>query len=123
MKKIIVLILSVIFFLTSGLALADNKRRLYREKNSRQERVYKKNHNHPYHQPRGHAYGHYRKHHQDRYKGYKYRGHYRWHEWRHERNRDRYRHGRYHHDDNGYMMFSYCNKNGDEKICFSISID
>lgn len=126
MKKIIILVITAIF-LTSGMAFsADRQRKDNQRKGYHKEEQYRKYpKNHPHHQPRGRAYGHYKNHHNDRYRGYKYRGHYRWHDWNYERSRhyDRYRNGRYHHDDNGYLMFSYCNKKNGEKMCFSISID
>ena len=117
MKKLIILILTAIF-LTSGVAFGDKKVRKYTKggkyqgkgyHQEEQHRVRQFPKNHPYHHPRGHAYGHYKHRHNDRYRGYRYRGHYRWQDWNYERHRHyhRYRDGRYHHDDNGYLMFSY----------------
>lgn len=120
MKKIILLVIALVF-LTSGLSFAGQRDKKQEKRGYNKEQRYPKNH--PRYRPRGYAYGHYK--HRDRYRGYRYNGHYMWHEWNKERqhHRDRYRDGRYHHDDNGYLMFSYCNKENGEKVCFSISID
>jgi hypothetical protein len=122
MKKIIMIIIALIF-LTSGVSFSGQQqgKRHNKDQTYKEKKIYPRNH--PYNQPRGYAYGHYK--HRDRYRGYKYKGHYRWSEWNRERHHyhDRYRDGRYHHDDNGYLMFSYCNRNNGEKVCFSISID
>jgi len=125
MKKTIILVIALVF-LTSGFGFSGQRDKQEKRGYSKKEQKYNRYpKHHPKHQPRGRAYGHYNHHERDRYRGYKYNGHYMWHDWNRERqhHRDRYRDGRYHHDDNGYLMFSYCNQDKGEKVCFSISID
>lgn len=123
MKKTIAVIVTIIFFfglpiLTYG---GQKDKRYKKNDRGRYERVYRDDH--PIHHPHGKAYGHYKKHHWKRYRHHKYKRHYHWHEWdRHRHEYKRYHHRRYHHDDNGYLMFSYCEDNGG-RVCFSISID
>ncbi len=102
--------------------IKDKRGRNYKiDERGKYRRVYKKDH--PVYHKRNRVYRHYKNPRHHRYQGYKYGGHYSWREWK--RNRHMYRHHkhqRYHHDDRGYLMFSFCN---DEKgtRCFSFSID
>ena len=140
--KIIIMLISIVFLL-SGVAYSgqsgykDQKASLLilmakREKQKKQyqnqdrrRRDQDRRGYHPRHQQRGRAYGHYKRDRNHRYRGNRYRGHYSWRQWQRERDRyhRRYRSGDYHHDDNGFLMFSYCNREKGEKMCFSISID
>ncbi len=78
---------------------------------------------HPRHHNSGHKYKRYTKNWNNKYREHKYKRHYKWNKWNRERHHPRYRNGKYHHDDNGYMMFSFCNQERGDKVCFSISID
>lgn len=123
MKKAIAIIVAMIFFF--GLPImtyAGQKDKRYKKNNRGQyERVYKKEH--PRNHPRGKKYGHYKHKRQERYRHHKYQKHYTWNGWsRHRHEYRRYHHKRYHHDDNGYLMFSFC-QDRDAQVCFSISID
>ena len=121
MKKIIIMVISIIFLFT-GMVFADGKREYKKNKNNdRYERVYPQDH--PMHHSRGNEYGHFKNGRNRRYDGYIYERHYTWKEWHRNRHHPRYTRGRYHHDDNGYLMFSFCNWKNNQKICFSVGID
>jgi hypothetical protein len=123
MKKTIAVIVTMIFFF--GLPIltyaGQGNKRYKKNERGRYERVYPKNH--PYNHPRGRAYGHYKDHRNMHRRNYKYKRHYTWHQWkRHHHEYNRYYNRIYHHDDRGFLMFSFC-EDRDQRVCFSISID
>lgn len=125
MLKRLILIVSIIIFITSG-AIAASKY-VHHQHQFHPSPV--KNHTdtginpyHPYfHQHNGHGihqhgtkYGH------SKYKNYRYMGHYFWKEWREQRHC--YPDGVYRMDDDDVMtMYSYC-KSGSNWRCYSMSI-
>lgn len=129
MKRLFTIIIVMIFSFSIPLLsyAGGSGGRKYQRSPQRVERNYRQNHS--YHMDRsdrdmhGHMYGIYKKPHNRRWSRYKYRGHYRWNEWMHERNRPIYRGGHYHHDDNGHLMFSFCENQESQGMCFSIGID
>ena len=132
--KNLLIFLSIIIFSFSMISFANadrykgNKkgdRDRYQERNygdrHRSDRQYRYDRGHR--RDRGHHYGHYKRPPRGRYyHSPRYRGHWRsWRSWERHRQRypKRYRSGRYHHDRQGYMMFSFCESEG---VCFSFSI-
>jgi len=123
-KKIIILIVGIVFLLSGVGFTGQDKRHKKKKRSYHHEQKYNR-HYHPSYQKRGKAYGHYKHRRYERYRKHRYKRHYHWREWNRERVRHqrRYKGGHYHHDDNGYLMFSFCNKQNGDKMCFSISID
>ena len=136
MKKLIAVIIMLIFILPFSTVEAGSKDKRYK-KNSREYHRYDRDHrgykDRGRHRGHGHSRYYNRYRHDHRKKVYKYKGHYRdRHEWdRHHRKNDRrYRHGEYHYDKQDRLMFSYCLENEEstrressrEEMCFSFSI-
>ena len=77
------------------------------------------NNNHPIHKNNYKPYYKNNSQRYNRYHNYRYGGHCNWGRWwREERYNSKYRHGTYHTDDDGFLMFSYC----DTGVCFTIAI-
>lgn len=123
MYFIVGILVGVIMMISVSFSQAgQGQKKQYRKHNNRYERVYPQQH--PKHHPRGQRYNHYKK--RPRYNGHVYKRHYTWRQWRKIRKHNRqYRNGSgiYHHDDNGYLMFSFCNEEKGQRMCFSIGID
>jgi len=129
MKKLIAVLVMLIFILPFSTVEAGKSDKRYK-KNSREYHRYD---DRGHHRGHGHSryYKKYRRHHRER--EYRYKGHYRdRHEWdRHRKRNDRkYRHGEYHYDKQDRLMFSYCLENEEgtrrsserKEMCFSFSI-
>ena len=130
MKKLVAVLIMLIFILPVSMAQAD------RDKGKRHKK-YEKEYYHSYErhpgEHRGHSHSRYYKKYKHDRRHYKRERYFRnWHEWEHhrERNNDRYRHGDYDRDEDDRLTFSYCLENSErsrressrQEACFSISI-
>lgn len=130
MKRLLVIIMAIVFSLSivsfAGAGKKDKSRNGNRQQNQQYRQKGQRGPNNYYKGPSGER-GHHRWSNRYRRHGrphhYQYRGHWRsrnqWENHR-RRNHDRYRDGRYYRDNNGFMMFSFCEGNG---LCFSFSIN
>lgn len=112
MKKLISIIVMLIFILPFSIADAGGKNNNRQRQNERQY-----NHGRPY--TYEHRYGH-----NMHNRRYVYKGHYNRNKWErhHRQNRHIYEHGFYYNDRNDNLMFSYCQRERNGEVCFSFSI-
>ena len=129
MKKLIAVIVMLIFLLPFSTVEAGKSDKRYKKNSKEYSRNYDRhNWGHDRHDW-GHHRGWYKHHRHDRHsRDYRYKRHYSKREWeRHyRRNRDRYRDGGYHRDRDSRLMFSYCQEDSSmhssKEVCFSVSI-
>ena len=135
MKRIVIFLSVLIFAIFSIASIVDADRGNKKQKRQKDryhqkdksQRDYGRGYDRYYFQKRPHDYGRRHGHGPKRnYHGpkYHYKGHwYSRHKWERYRHRhpERYRGGKYHRDDGGHLMFSFCHKG--EGVCFSFSID